>query len=200
MRPRGWGAGREAAPRLRDRVRLVGDYVAMVVAETPFIARDAAESVTVHYEPLPAVVNPAMAAEKNAPQLWDECAGNECFFHEDGDAKAVESAFDKADLVVSRRFTISRVTAAPIGPRGCIGSYDQSEDRYTLYTGVQQAHMLRSQLAAAVFGLPETQFRIIAPDIGGSFGLYSNVYPENALVLWGFHCIYVSNLFCFFTY
>ena len=169
---------------VRDRVRLVGDYVAMVVAETPFIARDAAESVTVHYEPLPAVVNPAMAAEKNAPQLWDECAGNECFFHEDGDAKAVESAFDTADLVVSRRFTISRVTAAPIGPRGCIGSYDQSEDRFTLYTGVQQAHMLRSQLAATVFGLPETQFRIIAPDIGGSFGLYSNVYPENALVLW----------------
>ena len=169
---------------VRDRVRLVGDYVAMVVAETAAAARDAAERVAVDYEPLPAVTNPAMAAEADAPLLWDDCPGNECFFHEDGDRAAVDSAFDRADLVVSRRFTISRVTAAPLGPRGCIGSYDASDDRYTLHTGVQQAHMLRTQLAANVFGLPETQFRVIAPDIGGSFGLYSNVYPENALVLW----------------
>lgn len=167
-----------------ERVRLVGDYVAMVVAETVAAARDAAERVTVDYDPLPAVTNPAMAAEASAPQLWENCPGNECFFHEDGDREAANSAFGKAYLVVSRRFKISRVTAAPMGPRGCIGSYDASEDRYTLHTGVQQAHMLRSQLAANIFGLPETQLRIIAPDIGGSFGLYSNVYPENALVLW----------------
>ena len=169
---------------VRDRVRLVGDYVAMVVAESHAAARDAAEQVKVDYDPLPAVTNPAIAAGTNAPLLWEDCPGNECFFHEDGDREAVDAAFNEAELVVSRRFTISRVTAAPIGPRGCLGTYDVSEDRYTLYTGVQQAHMLRSQLAANVFGLPETKFRIIAPDIGGSFGLYSNVYPENALVLW----------------
>ena len=167
-----------------DRVRVVGDYVAMVVAETAAGARDAAELVSVDYEPLPAVTDAAAAAAPDAPLLWDDCPGNECFHHEDGDRAAVDAALAKAACVVSRRFTISRVTAAPMGPRGCIGDYDAAEDRYTLYTGVQQAHMLRTQLAATVFGLPETRFRVIAPDIGGSFGLYSNVYPENALVLW----------------
>ena len=168
----------------RDRVRVVGDYVAMVVAETAAIARDAAERIAVEYEPLPAVVSPADAAEEGAPLLWDDCPGNECFFHEDGDAAAVEAAFADAHLVAERRFAISRVTAAPIGPRGCIGEYDPSLERYTLYTGVQQAHMLRMHLARTIFGIPETRVRVVAPDIGGSFGLYSNVYPENALVLW----------------
>ena len=106
----------------RDRVRVVGDYVAMVVAETAAIARDAAERIAVEYEPLPAVVSPADAAEEGAPLLWDDCPGNECFFHEDGDAAAVEAAFADAHLVAERRFAISRVTAAPIGPRGCIAS------------------------------------------------------------------------------
>ena len=169
---------------VRDRIRVVGDYVAMVVAGTAALARDAAERIAVDYEPLPAVVSPADAAAEEAPRLWDDCPGNECFFHEDGDAAAVEAAFDAAHLVVERRFTISRVTAAPIGPRGCIGEYDPSLDRYTLRTGVQQAHMLRMHIARTVFGIPETRVRVIAPDIGGSFGLYSNVYPENALVLW----------------
>ncbi len=181
------GADMYRPPRpilVRDRVRLVGDYVAMVVAETAAGARDAAELVAVDYEPLPAVTDAAEAAAADAPRLWDDCPGNECFYHEDGDRAAVDAALEKAACVVSRRFTISRVTAAPMGPRGCIGDYDAAEDRYTLYTGVQQAHMLRTQLAATVFKLPETRFRVIAPDIGGSFGLYSNVYPENALVLW----------------
>ncbi len=169
---------------VRDRVRVVGDYVAMVVAGTAALARDAAERIAVDYEPLPAVVSPADAAAEEAPRLWDDCPGNECFFHEDGDTAAVEAAFDAAHLVVERRFTISRVTAAPIGPRGCIGDYDPSLERYTLRTGVQQAHMLRMHIARTVFGIPETRVRVIAPDIGGSFGLYSNVYPENALVLW----------------
>ena len=169
---------------VRDRVRLVGDYVALVVAETAAEARDAAELIAVDYEALPSVTSTADASNRDAPRLWDDCPRNECFFHEAGDKDAVNGAFDRADLVVERRFVISRVTAAPLGPRGCIGDYDISHDRYTLHTGVQQAHMLRMQLASAVFGLPETQFRVIAPDIGGSFGLYSNVYPETALVLW----------------
>ena len=176
---------RPARPILvSDRVRVIGDYVAMVVAETAAVARDAAETIAVGYDPLPAVISPADAAEEGASRLWDDCPGNECFFHEDGDAAAVEAAFASARLVVERRFTISRVTAAPIGPRGCIGEYDPSLERYTLRTGVQQAHMLRMHIARTVFGIPETRVRVIAPDIGGSFGLYSNVYPENALVLW----------------
>ena len=168
----------------QGRVRVVGDYVAMVVAETAAQARDAAERIAVDYEPLPAVVSPDAAAAEGAPLLWDDCPGNECFFHEDGDRDATDAAFAAAELVVERRFVISRVTAAPLGPRGCIGEYDPSLERFTLHTGVQQAHLLRMHLARTVFGIPETRMRVVAPDIGGSFGLYSNVYPENALVLW----------------
>ena len=167
-----------------NRVRLVGDYVALVVAETANQARNAAERIHVDYEILPSVTATAKAMAADAPRLWADCAGNECFFHEDGDREAVDAALARADVVVSRRFLISRVTAAPIGPRGCIGHYDDAVDRYTLYTGVQQAHLLRTELARSVFGEPETKFRIVAPDIGGSFGLYSNVYPETGLVLW----------------
>ena len=169
---------------VRDRVRLVGDYVALVVAETVAQAKDAAERIAVDYRPLPSVTDTAEAANPDAPLIWDDCPNNECFFHEDGDKAAVDAAFARAALVIERRFVISRVSAMPIGPRGCIGVYDPSDDRYTLHTGVQQAHLLRQRLARDVFGLPETQFRVVAPDIGGSFGLYSNVYPEQALVLW----------------
>ena len=169
---------------VHDRVRLVGDYVALVVAETPALAKDAAELIEVDYEPLPSVTSTADAASPGAPRLWDDCPDNICFLHEDGDKDAVDAAFAAADLVVSRRFVISRVTAAPMGPRGCIGDYDDASERYTIHTGVQQAHLLRQHLARTIFGLPETQFRVVAPDIGGSFGLYSNVYPEQVLVLW----------------
>ena len=176
---------RPARPALvRDRVRIVGDYVALVVAETAAQARDAAELIEVDYEPLTSVTSTADAASADSPRLWDDCPDNVCFVHEDGDKAAVEAAFEAADLVVTRRFVISRVSAAPMGPRGCIGDYDASLDRYTIYTGVQQAHLLRQHLARTIFGLPETQFRVVAPDIGGSFGLYSNVYPEQVLVLW----------------
>jgi carbon-monoxide dehydrogenase large subunit len=130
------------------------------------------------------VTSTADAASADAPRLWDDCPDNVCFVHEDGDKAAVEAAFEAADLVVARRFVISRVTAAPMGPRGCIGHYDAALERYTIHTGVQQAHLLRQHLARTIFGLPETQFRVVAPDIGGSFGLYSNVYPEQVLVLW----------------
>ena len=174
---------RPARPALvRDRVRIVGDYVALVVAETAAQARDAAELIEVDYEPLTSVTSTADAASADSPRLWDP--DNVCFVHEDGDKAADEAAFEAADLVVTRRFVISRVSAAPMGPRGCIGDYDASLDRYTIYTGVQQAHLLRQHLARTIFGLPETQFRVVAPDIGGSFGLYSNVYPEQVLVLW----------------
>ena len=169
---------------VRDRVRLVGDYVALVIAETQAMAKDAAELIEVDYEPLQSVTSTADAANTGAPRIWDDCQNNICFFHEEGDKDAVDSAFAAADFVISRRFVISRVTAAPMGPRGCIGDYDAALERYTIHTGVQQAHLLRQHLARTIFGLPETQFRVVAPDIGGSFGLYSNVYPEQVLILW----------------
>src|SRR5947207_15696565 len=93
---------------VKDRVRWVGDYVALVVAETRHQAADAAELIEVDYEPLPAVVSTAGASEPGAPRVWEDCLDNICFVHEVGDKAAVEVGFARADHVVKRRMVINR--------------------------------------------------------------------------------------------
>ena len=166
------------------RVRVVGDCVALVVAETLAQAKDAAERVAVDYDPLPAVTDTAEAAGAGAALVWDDCAGNESWYMEVGDAAATEAAFARADRVVRNRFVISRVSANAMEPRGCIGDYDRREDRYTLHTGLQNPHQVRQQLAEDFFHLPESKFRVVTGDVGGSFGMRGGTYPEMALVVW----------------
>lgn len=165
-----------------DRVRFVGDCVAFVVAESRYQAADAAELIEVDYEPLPAVVSTAEATRPGAPRVWDDCPDNICFVQIEGDKAATEAAFARADHIVRHRFVINRVTAATMEPRGCIGHYDPAEGRYTLYTTLQRAHGYRSDVAR-ILKVPESKVRIIAGDIGGSFGMKSAVYNESALVL-----------------
>jgi len=169
---------------MTDRVRLVGDYVAFVVAETRLQARDAAELIEVEYETLPPVTTIEDAIATDAPAVWDENPDNYCYTHEQGDSAAVDAAFAKADHVVSRRLLVNRVTAVTLEPRGCLGDYDSRSGRYTLHTGLQNPHPLRQQLACEVFGIPETSIRVIPGDVGGSFGMRGGTYPELALVLW----------------
>jgi carbon-monoxide dehydrogenase large subunit len=166
------------------RVRLVGDYVAFVVAETATQARDAAELIEVDYEALPSVTATAAAAEPGAPAVWDDCPDNICFYHEQGDAAAVDAAIVGAEHVVRRRLVVNRVTAVALEPRGCLGDYNPRTGRYTLYTGLQNPHPLRLQLAQAIFHEPETSFRIVPGDVGGSFGMRGGTYHELPLVLW----------------
>jgi aerobic carbon-monoxide dehydrogenase large subunit len=166
-----------------DRVRWVGDYVAFVVAETYHQAVDAAELIEVDYEPLPAVVSTADAAAPGAPLVWDDCPGNVCFVHRDGDAIATDAAFAGAAHVVRGHFVVNRVTAVTMEPRGSIGDYNAADGRYTIYTTLQRAHPFRAELAHNVLKVPESRVRVIAPDIGGSFGMKSAVYNEVALVL-----------------
>jgi aerobic carbon-monoxide dehydrogenase large subunit len=158
-----------------DRVRFVGDYVAFVIAETTHQAMDAAELIAVEYEPLPAVTATADAIAPGAPAVWDACPSNVGFTHENGDKTATDAAIATAPHVVRQRFVISRVTAAPMEPRGSIGHYDRAADRYTVYTTLQRAHSYRSQLAD-VLRVPESKIRVVAGDIGGSFGMKSAVY------------------------
>src|SRR2546429_3107502 len=165
-----------------DRVRWVGDYVAFVVAETYVQALDAAELVAVDYEPLPAVVSTAEAAADGAPRVWDGCADNIGFVQLFGDKAATEAAFAKAAHIVKHRFVINRVTAASMEPRGSIGDYNAAEARYTVYTTLQRAHPFRAELAP-ILKVPESKIRVVAGDIGGSFGMKSAVYNEGALVL-----------------
>src|SRR5277367_1391601 len=170
---------------VKDQVRWVGDYVAFVVALSKDQAADAAELIAVDYEPLPAIVSTAGAIEPGAPPVWDENPGNVAFFHTEGDAAATDAAFAGAVHVVRRRFVINRVTAASMEPRGAIGDYNRAEDRWTIYTTLQRTHGYRAELAKQVLKVPESRVRVVAGDIGGSFGMKSAIYNEVALVLLG---------------
>ncbi|MBT5050228.1 MAG: xanthine dehydrogenase family protein molybdopterin-binding subunit [Rhodospirillaceae bacterium] len=167
-----------------DRVRFVGDYVAFVVAETRLQARDAAELIHVTYEPLPSVSSVEAAIAPGAQPIWDENPDNFSFTHAEGDLAAVDSAFAAADHVVSHKLVVNRVAAVTMEPRGCLGDYDRRSERYTLYTGLQNPHPVRYQITQQVFGIPETQVRVVPGDVGGSFGMRGGTYPELLLVLW----------------
>src|SRR5919204_674033 len=169
---------------VKDRVRWAGDYVGFVVAETLLQAQDAAELIAVDYEPLPAVVSTAEASAQGAPRVWDECPDNIGFVQLFGDKAATDAAFAKADHIVKHRFVVNRVPAASMEPRGSIGDYNAAEDRYTVYTTLQRAHPFRAELAP-VLKVPESKIRVVAGDIGGSFGMKSAVYNEVGLVLLG---------------
>jgi carbon-monoxide dehydrogenase large subunit len=167
-----------------DRVRYVGDPVAMVVAESLDLARDAAERVAVDYRPLPAVTAVDEAALPEAPRLWDDNPDNISHRYERGDAKATDAAFARAARIVTRRYVVSRVHAQYMEPRGAIGAYDTAEDRYTLHADVNYPHRVRNMLAQMVFRVPESQVRVIVRDVGGGFGAKGWQYVDHRLVLW----------------
>jgi carbon-monoxide dehydrogenase large subunit len=170
-------------PLVDDRVRRVGDAIAFVVAETRAQAQDAAELVEVDYQELPSVTDTAAASAPGAPLVWDDCPDNICFVHLGGDKEAADAAFDDAAHVVSHSFVINRVIAAPMEPRACVADYNRAEDHYTLYTTLQGVHPYRSQLANRVLKVPENRVRVVAQDVGGSFGMKSNIYAEGPLCL-----------------
>jgi carbon-monoxide dehydrogenase large subunit len=168
----------------RDRVRHVGDTVAMVVAETAAAARDAAELIAVEYEPLPAAVDAARALDPGEPQVWDEAPGNLCFDWEVGDVPAVERAMVGARHRVALELVNNRIVVNSMEPRGAIGEYDPGEDSYTLWSSTQGSHFVRNLLAESVFKIPENRIRVVTRDVGGGFGMKLFLYPEHILVLW----------------
>ncbi|HEX4927613.1 MAG TPA: xanthine dehydrogenase family protein molybdopterin-binding subunit, partial [Burkholderiales bacterium] len=166
------------------KARYVGDRIAFVVADTPELARIAAERVAVEYEPLPAVVDVAEAAKEGAPKVWDDNAmGNLAFPLMMGNKEATDAAFAGAKHTVSIRLYNNRISANSMEPRATLGDYNAAEDSYTLYTSSQNPHGVRTTLAAAVFKIVETKIRVISPDVGGGFGMKGDIYPEDALVL-----------------
>jgi carbon-monoxide dehydrogenase large subunit len=168
----------------QDRARHVGDPVALVVAETPQAAADAAELVAVDYEPLPAVTGAVSATRPGAPAVWDEVADNVAFVWEAGSRDAVARAFAGAAHVTRLDFVVTRVAAAPLEPRAAVGEFDRRSGRYTLHTGIQAPHGLRTILAEQIFRVPQSQMRVVTSDVGGSFGMRSGIYPELVLALW----------------
>src|SRR6266403_2355199 len=167
---------------VKDRVRWVGDYVAFVVAETRHQAADAAELIEVDYEPLPAVTSTEDAVKPGMPLVWGDAPENISFVYLEGDKTATDAAFAGAAHLVKRKFVINRVTAATMEPRGSIGDYNAAEGRYTIYTTLQRIHGYRAELSQ-ILRVPESRVRVVAGDIGGSFGMKSAIYNEVALVL-----------------
>ena len=166
-----------------DRARFVGEAVAVVVAETPAAARDAAERVTVDYDPLPVVTATAAAASATAPIVWDAAASNVCVDSETGDGAAVDAAFARAAHVVRLETRINRVAGVPLEPRAAVATYDDVSGRYTLYAGSGGSQRQRGDLAA-VLGVAESAVRVVAHDVGGNYGTRNSFYPEFGLVAW----------------
>jgi carbon-monoxide dehydrogenase large subunit len=169
-------------PLPADRVRFVGEAVAMVIAATPAIARDGAAALVVEWEPLPAVVA-SLDAIAAAPPVWDERPSNICVDSEVGDVAAVEEAFARAAHVVRLETRVNRVTGVPMEPRAAVGVWDEATGRYTVYTGSGGSHRQRADIAA-VLGVPESAVRVVAHDVGGNYGTRNSCYPEFALVAW----------------
>ncbi|MFZ0421268.1 MAG: xanthine dehydrogenase family protein molybdopterin-binding subunit [Xanthobacteraceae bacterium] len=166
-----------------DQVRMIGDYVAFVVAETYFQAVDASELIEVDYEPLPAIVSTGDAVTPGVPLVWDDCPNNIGFVQIEGDKAATDAAFAQAAHVVKHKFVINRVTAATMEPRGSIGLFEPIEGRYTIYTTLQRTNVFQTELSQYVLKVPDSKIRVVCGDIGGSFGMKSAVYNEVALVL-----------------
>jgi len=166
-----------------DRVRHVGDPVAMIVAETLAQAKDAAELVSVDYEPLPVMMDPVAAAKPGGVTLYDDRQDNVALDWSLGDPRPVEDAFAKAKKVVATEIAINRVVIAPMEPRAVVGEYDAAAGQYTVHLGTQGVHSVRRAIAGTL-GVPEDKVRVISDDVGGSFGMKGFGFPEHFLVPW----------------
>jgi carbon-monoxide dehydrogenase large subunit len=179
--PMKMGAWPAMAP---ETVRFVGQAVAVVIAESKNLARDAAEAVVVDYEELPAVADVHAAIKSGAPQLHPEAPGNQVYDWVIGDEGATDAAFAKAANVVKLDVTNNRLAPNAMEPRAAIADYDAAEEHFTLYTTSQNPHVARLVLSAFYNIAPEHKLRVIAPDVGGGFGSKIFIYPEEMVALW----------------
>jgi aerobic carbon-monoxide dehydrogenase large subunit len=170
----------ERFPLAGDRVRHVGDPVAVVIASDPYAAADGASLVAVDYEPLEPLSSPDRALSKDAPSLHDSPNGNRAFVWtlNGGD---VEGAFERAARVVELDATIQRLVPNAMEPRAVAARFDR-ETGFTLWSATQIPHLLRNHLAE-ILGVERQSIRVIAPEVGGGFGAKCNVYGEEVLAL-----------------
>ena len=167
-----------------DAARHVGQAVALVIADSLAEAMDAAEAIAIEYDELSFNTDTEAGNKPGAPAIWDDCADNESFYFDAGDAVATEAAINGAAHVVRQKFIINRVTANTMEPRGVLGHYQAGEDRYTIYVGHQRPYAWRTNLAKNVFRIGENQITLITGDVGGSFGMKGAIYPEVILMAW----------------
>jgi carbon-monoxide dehydrogenase large subunit len=167
-----------------DKVNHVGDGVAVVVAETAYIAHDAVDLIDVDYDPLPAAVNAKAAAQEGAPQVYDEIANNISFHWTLGDKEATDKAFSEADHVVELDLVNQRLIPNAMEPRAVAAQWNRFDEEMTVWTSSQNPHIIRLLLSGFTLGVPENKLRVISPDVGGGFGSKIFHYPEEVIVPW----------------
>ena len=167
-----------------DRVRFVGDLVAVVVADTRQAAQDAAEAVAVDYEDLACVTDGAAAVAPGAPSVWPDCPGNVCVHWENGDPAGVAGIFEAAAHVAEISLVNNRLIANPIEPRAALADFDPESGISTLHCPSQGANRMHRVMTGRVLDLPPDKLRILSGDVGGGFGVRSKSWPEQILLVW----------------
>ena len=165
-----------------ERVRFIGQEVALVIAETQAIAQQAAELIEVDYQDLPAVVDARAALAPGAPELYANVPGNFCFEYEYGNQQATDEAFAKAAHITKIEVDMPRLVGAPMEPKACSATYDPKTGMYDLYAPTQGMSLMVASLSGGT-GIPADQLRVHALDGGGGFGVRSEAYTEYCSVL-----------------
>lgn len=171
----------ERAVIATDRVRFVGELLAMIVAESHAIAQDAAELIAVEYEDLPVVVEASAALAAGSPLLHDSIPANTCFEYEFGDEAKAADIIAAAPLVTRLAVRSQRLVSNPMEPRSCIGQFSEANG-YTLRVPTQGVSMMRAGVST-MMGVPASRLHVLAEDVGGGFGTRSNAEPEYGAVL-----------------
>lgn len=167
----------------QGRVRHAGEPVALVVAESEALAKDAAERIAVDYRTLPAVTGVEAAVAAGAPVLWTETLSNVALDYEAGDAAAVDAAFAVARHVVRLRVLNNRLAVCTMEPRAALAEFDAATGRYTLTAGSQGVGGMRDTLATAILRVEPDRLRVVSGDVGGGFGMKTQPYPEYPALL-----------------
>jgi aerobic carbon-monoxide dehydrogenase large subunit len=170
-------------PVALEKVRHVGDEVAVVVAETPYIAEDALDLIDVDYEPLPAVVD-TRQPPGDWPVVHDGMDSNTSFHWPLGDEEATNAALAESDHVIELEVVNQRLIPNAMEPRACVAQWDGFNESMTVWTTSQNPHTIRLLLGAFTLGIPEHKLRVVSPDVGGGFGSKIFHYPEEVIVPW----------------
>ena len=171
------------SPLATDTVRYVGEPIAVVVAEDPYVAEDAASEVFCEIEPLDAVVDPLTALEPGAPLVQEHLGTNLLDRIEVQYGDGVEELLASADAVVTQELRVQRHGAVPLEPRALVAKPDDGGERMTVWGAAKVKHFNRRALAG-MLGIPETSVRLIECDVGGGFGARGEFYPEDYLIPW----------------
>ena len=167
-------------PLAVDKIRYFGEPIAVVVADNRYLAEDAVEAISIDYEPLPVVIDPEAALESGATPVHDELGGNTVYkFHFATDG--IDKIFAEADVVIKERIRSHRITACPIEPRAYLAHYNADDESLTMWSATANPHSLRGRIAD-LLNFPEGKIRVIAPDVGGSFGVKIQTYQEELLL------------------